>query len=156
MDTSGLRPSALGRQVIPNARFGRIFCRPDRCRRAAVEPKSDVPRTILREEIRPFCASLERVSDQRYCAIRRHRIDSCAHGLSPLFEEERDMQKRRNLETGSLSRFWPSSRNRHLVADPTVGRMARNMPAAQGLDPGRFRRRGLVDHRVHTLAGMLD
>src|SRR6516165_8637445 len=34
--------------------------------------------------------------------------------------------------------------------------MARDMAAAQGLDPGRFRRRGLVDRRVHTLAGMLD
>ena len=42
-----------------------------------------------------------------------------------------------------------------IVSDPTVGRMARDMAAAQGLDPGRFRRRGLVDRRVHALAGML-
>src|SRR6516164_4705298 len=34
--------------------------------------------------------------------------------------------------------------------------MARDMAAAQGLDPGRFLGRGLVDRRVHTLARMLD
>jgi hypothetical protein len=53
----------------------------------------------------------------------------------------------------ALSRFWPSSRHCHLVTDPTVDCMARDMAAAQGLDPGRFWRRGLVDRRVPPLLG---
>ena len=54
-----------------------------------------------------------------------------------------------------LNSFWPFSRRRHLVADSTVGRVARDMPAAQWVDPCWFRR-GLVDRPVLTLAGMLD
>ena len=65
------------------------------------------------------------------------------------------MGKRRSLETDSLNRFWASSRRRHLVADSTVGCVARDMPAAQWVDPCRFRR-GLVDRPVLTLGGMLD
>jgi len=64
-------------------------------------------------------------------------------------------QKRPSLETDSLSRFWPFSRHGRLVADPAVGRAARDMPAAQWVYPGGFRR-GLVDCPVLTLAGMLD
>ena len=78
---------------------------------------------------------------------------SAAGGSSS--RKERDMQKQRSLETDSLRRFWPSSHRRHLVADPTVGRVARDMPAAQWVDPYRFRR-CLVDRPVLTLAGVLD
>jgi hypothetical protein len=49
-----------------------------------------------------------------------------------------------------------SSRHRHLIADPTIGRMARDMPTAHGFDPSRFRCRNFVDYPVLALTGMLD
>ena len=54
------------------------------------------------------------------------------------------------------SRYRPSSRHRQLIADPTIGRMARDTPTAHGLDPSRFRCRNLVDYPVLALTGMLD
>jgi hypothetical protein len=44
----------------------------------------------------------------------------------------------------------------NLVAVSTIGRMVRDMPAARRRDPAPVRRRGLVNRRVHTLAGMSD
>ena len=79
---------------------------------------------------------------------KRGRLKEAPRGKSKI-------QNRRSLETDSLNRFWPLSRHGHLVADPALGRVARDIPAAQWVDPCRFRR-AFFNRPVLTLAGMLD